>query len=867
MADRAGDLLTRAEEAYRVAVADPARAGTVAEAVAAEARRAGAVEPLVVALYARAWSARALLHEEHARRLLNQAARLAESEHLGTRLAEVLVVRAVVNEELGATRSAARDLQRARRLLNDTVPPELQHQAATLHQNAGRLDEAAVIYRAVLKRNDLPVDIRTKMANNLAMIEAQVGRVGVALALLGQARTLAPQVGPLYIAYTALGEAWVLAHAGRLPDSLRLFEEAERLFEDAGMPLGEVHAEAADAMLDLRLLPEARTAADRALHVYTDTEVPLMQAEAQLRVARVALLSNEFERAAQAAQVAVTSFRRQRRSGWAARAVVIEVEARMGAGTSTHDDLLGVRRAAAALERLGMIAESVEACLVAGRLAALLGRESWAVASFERAHTLARRGSMLTRLRGRAGAASASALRGDRTRAVQHCRQGLADLERHRGQLGSTELRVLASGHGVELSQLALRSVRASSAPSRVFAWMERSRAAALMSVQPSSVDGFVDEFEQLRSMKAEIDATGGASPALIARHAALEQRLRRLTWETTTPDDSVVRPTPVAELQGLLGGRVLVEYAVLDGQVLAAAVTETRVSVTDVGPAAVVCRELDRLGFSLRTLLHTAGSKAAPDLLRLARERVGHLRQLLIEPLDLVPDQEVVVVPIDVLHGVPWPALLDAPVSLSPSASFWASARRRAQPAAGKIVLAAGPGLTGATDEVRRLSALHEGSEVLCPPVSSVGRVAEALADAATAHFACHGAIRADNPMFSGLLLSDGYLTVQELELRNLAPYRVVLAACEASADVAYSGGELLGFVSALLARGTAGVLGSIQQVPDEAATGLMLSVHERLRDDATLATALHAARAELDLDDPADLLNWCGFAAYGAA
>jgi CHAT domain-containing protein len=181
--------------------------------------------------------------------------------------------------------------------------------------------------------------------------------------------------------------------------------------------------------------------------------------------------------------------------------------------------------------------------------------------------------------------------------------------------------------------------------------------------------------------------------------------------------------------------------------------------------------------------------------------------------------------------------------------------------------VLAAGPGLTGATDEVRRLSALHEGSEVLCPPVSSVGRVAEALADAATAHFACHGAIRADNPMFSGLLLSDGYLTVQELELRNLAPYRVVLAACEASADVAYSGGELLGFVSALLARGTAGVLGSIQQVPDEAATGLMLSVHERLRDDATLATALHAARAELDLDDPADLLNWCGFAAYGAA
>jgi hypothetical protein len=45
------------------------------------------------------------------------------------------------------------------------------------------------------------------------------------------------------------------------------------------------------------------------------------------------------------------------------------------------------------------------------------------------------------------------------------------------------------------------------------------------------------------------------------------------------------------------------------------------------------------------------------------------------------------------------------------------------------------------------------------------------------------------------------------------------------------------------------------------------MLGVHKRLRGDVTLAAALHGVRAELDLDDPADLVNWCGFAAYGAA
>jgi len=182
------DLLARAEAAYQASLADPATAGPVAEEVAAEARRAGDVEAEVVALRAQAWCAvRAELAEERARRLLNRAARLAETAGLDGRLAEVLVVRSAVNEELGATRSAERDLLRARRLLGDNAPPALEHQTAAMHQNAGRNAEAAAIYRKTLKRRDVPVDVRAKMCNNLAMIEAQLGRYGVALALIGRA--------------------------------------------------------------------------------------------------------------------------------------------------------------------------------------------------------------------------------------------------------------------------------------------------------------------------------------------------------------------------------------------------------------------------------------------------------------------------------------------------------------------------------------------------------------------------------------------------------------------------------------------------------------------------------------------------------
>jgi tetratricopeptide (TPR) repeat protein len=862
------DLLLRAEAAHQAALADPASAGPAAAAVVAEARRSGHVEAEVVALRAQAWCAvRAELADKRARQLLNRAVRLAEAAGLDDRLAEVLVVRSGVNEELGATRSAERDLLRARRLLGDKAPPALEQQTAVMHQNAGRVAEAAAIYRKALKRRDLPADVRAKMSNNLAMIEAQLGRYGVALALTGRARALAEEIGPYLTAAVTEGEAFVLAQAGRLPESLAQFEEAERLFTIEGVPLGELHAEAADAMLDLRLVPEARVAADRALREFIEADVPLMRAEAQLRVARVALLAGDAAAATAESRRAVEAFRHQRRTGWAARSAVVGVEARIGAGTATHADLLEVRRAAATLERLGLTIQAVDAHLTAGRTATQLGREAWAEASFERAHDLARGSSMLTRLRGRLGAASAATLRGEPAETVRHCRQGLADLDRHRGQLASTELRVLASAHGVELGQLALRALRGTSSPAKVFDWMERNRATALLSVQHAPVDGFAEEFEQLREMTETIEASGGASEALVARHAALEQRLRRLTWATTGAQDAQARPMQTRQLQALLGDQVLVEYGVLDREVLAAVVTSTRVDVVSLASLVEVRGELDALGFLLRTLLRRTGQPFGAKFVRLARERLDRLRRLLIEPLALPRDQDVVVVPVDVLQSVPWSALVDAAVSLSPSASFWASARQRARPASGKVLLAAGPGLTAAEGEVLRLSRLHGHSEVLSPPESTVRRVAEALEDADIAHFACHGTVRADNPMFSGLLLSDGYLTVQELELRDLAPYRVVLAACESSADIAYTGGELLGFVSALIARGTAGVLGSIHLVPDEATAQFMLRVHEHLRGDVTLAAALHSARKSLDLDDPADLVNWCGFTAYGAA
>jgi CHAT domain-containing protein len=76
-----------------------------------------------------------------------------------------------------------------------------------------------------------------------------------------------------------------------------------------------------------------------------------------------------------------------------------------------------------------------------------------------------------------------------------------------------------------------------------------------------------------------------------------------------------------------------------------------------------------------------------------------------------------------------------------------------------------------------------------------------------------------------------------------------------------------VVGFISSLLARGTAGVVASVAAVPDVAAVDLMYALHEQLAKGRTLTHALFTARESLDRTDPAAFVNWCTFSAYGAA
>lgn len=783
------------------------------------------------------------------------------------------MTRSVVNQELGNMAGASRDLDHARPIVAPTEAIELAFQRAVLDQNLGRLGPAAEAYRELLAGDGLSTRLRVVAGNNLAMIESQHGRHGEALRLLADAGQAAPAVGPAHEAMVSETQAWVTVHAGRLSEGIRLFDEAARAHEAAGLPLGEHYVEYADALIDLRLIPEAAGAAQAAADEFRQHGVPLMGAEAELRVAQLALLAGDPERAEQAAAVAARSFDRQGRGAWKARAALVRVEARLQAGTAAGGDLRDARRVCRTLEQQGTWAYAVDAYVIAGRVAAHLGRRGDAVVLWERAAELARRSPVLVRMRGSVAGANAAALLADDAGVLAYCRRGLSDLARHRTALPSVELRVLASGHGAELGQLGLEvMVRGGSAP-RALDWMERTRAAALLAVEPPG-GGAGEDLAELRGLHAELESltTEGdrrvtAPEPLIAKQKTIEDRIRRASWRRRAGAQAVTSTIKPAQLRSELDGRVLVEFANLKGDLVAVVVEPRRSRLVRLGPVSAVLSQMRTLFFALRRMTQELPETSLAAARLSADSRVARLRAMLLAPLDLPDDAELVIVPVGHLHGIPWSALWDQPVSLAPSAGMWARTAAVAAGLKGPTVLVEGPSLPGATTEVLRLRELYPAATALSPPESTAAEVLRLLDGAALVHLACHGWLRADNPHFSSLVLSDGPLTVQELHTSGVAPHRLVLASCQSGADVAYAGDEVVGFISSLLARGTGGVVASVAAVPDVAAIDLMYALHEQLAGGQTLARALHAARSNLDRDDPANYVNWCTFSAYGAA
>lgn len=868
--------MIRARQAWRQVRDAQGEGVRLADELVHEARARGDVAALVTALRARGWAEREGFAIREALATLNEAVRLARRHGLTELLPDVLATRASVRLELGRVADARRDIAAARVALGGRWNAEVDAQAAIIEDAVGNLVEAATLYRAALATGGeaTPIETAFTIQNNLGTVLAQLGDLVGSREALGAAELLARELGRNKQGYATHNRAMTALLAGDVPDALRRFDDAERIFLEVDLPLAEHYMERMDAFVTLRLLDEAVEVADRAIAQLEQSRLTLLLGEARLRRARARLAIGDADGAGDDARVASGELGRARGPVWGAQARLVRLEAQLASGNIRSADLTRARSCAATLESAGFLTETVNAHLLASRVAAMLGRTEDSRAELDEVRRLARNGHGLMAITFALATATAAVVDGDAAAARRAARHGLATLGRFQATLPTTELRALAAAHGAELASIGLTSTLASGRPAEVLGWMERGRVASALYEPPRIADAELAEaFAQLRGVLArqrlgEADSYDD-NVRLRAEQARLERRIQR---RQRTLDAAVVAPARAvspAELRQELNGRALVEYATVGGELIAVTLAGGSARLHRLGPAAPAAADLATLLFGLRRVMRARSEVALQAVTSGIAHSLRELDTRLVAPLagTLGGSATVVVVPPAALAALPWHALASfagRPVTVTPSATLWLRGSRR-QAAGTGVVAVAGPGLAHADAEVATVASRYPASRVFPSSAATVVDVVGALDGSELAHLACHGTFRADNPSFSSLELSDGPLTVLDLENLGTAPETVVLAACDSGMSEVLPGDELLGLTTALFALGTRAIVASVVAVPDAESAPLMTALHDRLARGAPIGRALVEARATLDASNASGLVAGLAYGCFG--
>jgi CHAT domain-containing protein len=302
----------------------------------------------------------------------------------------------------------------------------------------------------------------------------------------------------------------------------------------------------------------------------------------------------------------------------------------------------------------------------------------------------------------------------------------------------------------------------------------------------------------------------------------------------------------------------LLVEYFMARGQPLAFLIDKHQVQVVRLQiESAQVTRLLTLLSLNNRTL-PWAPAKRQQQLARNARNLLTQLHRLLIQPLQPRLDRyaRLIITPHGNLHYLPFHALFDGQrhlietheISYLPASSLL---RFSVQPRNndGRTIAFGYSShglLPNAVAEAHSVAAIMAGRAAV-EEDAIIARLKEAGPTARVLHFATHGEFRGDNPLFSGILLADGWLTALDIFNLRFEASLITLSACDTGQHRIAGGDELLGLTRAFLYAGAASLLLSHWQIPDAIASEFITDFYRHLAAGERKATALRRAQLAL--------------------
>lgn len=880
-ADANGALQASADRALHLAAVRPADARDLGESVLRSARRIGAWG--VVSTGERAVGVASMSLGDTDGAVAHLRAAVAAGRRAGSRrlagearmsLGSALVFRGRPDAAVRAIEAAIGDLQ-------GVSAARARVQRAAILQELGRYDAALDELRRtlpVLRRAD-DAEWAVRALSNRSLIHAARRTFRAAEADLLDARRLCLDNDlELPAAFAEQNLGCVKALRGDVPAALRCFDAAQERYQGLGIVEPSLLVDRAEVLLSVRLLEEAREAAEAAVAAYQQQKRHVHVPEAHLLLSTVALVQGDTPAARSSADAAIRGFRSLGRTNSVALARYARVQAMVAASPDAARP--GQAAAAAdALETAGWPVPALEARVMAGRMALEQGRPALARRHLSQASRGRRSGPAAARARAWLAEALLRRTDGQRAAAMAALRAGLRIVEDHQATLGATELRAHVSVQRGALARSGLRMALEDRHPRRVLWWAERGRASALLlrPAQPPEDPDLARDLADLRSTMSEIEEARGegrSDEALVSRQVRLERRIRdRCRTLEAGGGNGVRRGQSMDGLVAALDGAALVEYVALAGTLHAVTVAGGRFRLHALGSTDDVRQALTHVPFALHRLATPRGSSHGREAAATAvlRHAATVFDDLLVRPLlKAVGDRPLVLAPTGALQSLPWsilPSCRGRPVAVTPSATLWhrAATGRRAGPDP-RVVVVAGPGLPGAVTEAAAVAALYPRSTLLSGQEATAVTVAGWLDGADLVHLAAHGTVRSDNPLFSSLVLADGPFTVYELERLEQEPHHVVLAACDTGRPQVVAGEEVLGFGAALMGGGTATLVAPVVSVPDAETVPLMLAYHEGLRAGRAPAEALASAQVHVSTGDSAQSAAAAAFICLGA-
>jgi CHAT domain-containing protein len=818
--------------------------------------------------------------------------------HEWRRLATVLMNVAIVHGRRGADMIALDFFDRAAAHYQQAGPagvwslPGVAMNRALVLRNLGRFAES-------LTANQTAIDLLRELGQHAEVGHAQqtlaftyyvLGRYNEALALLDAThQTFATYdrqadllLTDLYRSHCLLAMRHFGAVVAGSDDLITLaarlaqpFEEGLALFNKAQALAGLQQAAAA-----LDLLTAARA-------LFTGDGNAVWAAEAEVAAAHLLLRQARPTAALERAERGVALFTAHQLPIHTARAQLLAAEAQLQLdGVAAAAPLLAVVDALATTHHLPNL--QYQTAYLLGQVAEQQGETTAALAHYARA-----------------------------LRAVEQLRSRL--MVEHRADFVADKARIYTAAVQLSLAQ---------GRPAAAHAYAERARSRALhdllalrldLTVHARSADDalLVAELNELRTVRdqhyrrtryaqnfaALLSPTAdAATDDVVTELTALEARIgdlwqtllvrnadyARADWQGEAPSE----PLPVddgallATLQRQLPAKTaLLSYYVAERAVTLFVVTAGAIHAE---PLSITAEQIGRLVELLRLNLGMAAASAPerlPALLLHAQKILHQLYQQLLASAypHCAAAEALIIIPHGPLHYLPFHALvtqLDAAmpansrylldahmVSYLPSATFLAQEDRR-RDGAGAVV-AFGHSYNGqlphTVAEAQAIAALTGGAHFV-ETAATKAALHPAAATAQVIHLATHGDFRADNPLFSGLALEDGWLSTLDIFHLRTAAGLVVLSACQTGRNVIGGGDEQLGLMRAFLAAGAASLIVTLWTVHDESTATLMQHFYRALLAGETKAAALRQAQLALRHSTPhAHPYYWAPFRLVG--